>query len=38
MAFKQRAGVLQVLFGVGFSGGDAFKRLVEDGNDTVLFR
>ncbi len=37
MAFKQGAGVLEVLFGVGFGGGDAVKRFVEDGDDAVLF-
>ena len=26
VAFKQGAGVLEILFGVGFGGGDAFKR------------
>src|SRR5262245_8420475 len=28
-ALKQRTGVLEVLFGVGFSGGDGLKRFVE---------
>ena len=37
MAFKQRAGVLEVLFGVGFGGGDAVKRFVEDADDPLLF-
>src|SRR4029077_7022211 len=38
VAFKQSAGVLEVLFGIGFGGGEAFKRFVEDANDAVLFR
>jgi len=29
---------LEVLFGVGFGGGDALKRFVEDADDTSLFR
>ncbi len=33
VAFKEGAGVLEVLFGVGFGGGDAFKRFVEDADD-----
>ena len=37
VAFKQGAGVLEVLFGVGFGGGDAVKRFVEDGDDALLF-
>ena len=37
MAFEQGAGVLQVLFGVGFGGGDAGKRLVENTDDALLF-
>ena len=37
MAFKQGAGVLEVLFGVGFGGGDAVEGFVEDGDDAVLF-
>ena len=30
-------GVLEVLFGVGFGGGDAVKRFVEDADDSPLF-
>src|SRR2546430_8189084 len=30
LAFEEGAGVLEVLFGVGFGGGDARKRFVED--------
>ena len=37
MAFKQGTGVLEVLFGVGFGGGDAVKRFVEDADDPLLF-
>ena len=37
MAFKQGAGVLKVLFGVGLGGGDAVEGFVEDGDDAVLF-
>ena len=37
MAFEQGAGVLEVLFGVGFGGGDAVKRFVEDADDPLLF-
>jgi hypothetical protein len=37
VAFKQGAGVLEVLFGVGFGGGDAVEGFVEDGDDAVLF-
>ena len=37
VAFKQSAGVLAILFGLGFRGGDAVKRFVEDTNDSVLF-
>ena len=38
MALEQGAGVLGVLFGVGFGGGDAVKRFVENADDAVLFR
>src|SRR5579872_363842 len=38
VAFEEGAGVLEVLFGVGFGGGDAFKRFVEDANDPLLLR
>ncbi len=37
VAFKQGAGVLEVLFGVGFGGGDTVKGFVEEGDDAVLF-
>ena len=37
MAFKDGAGVLEVLFGVGFGGGDAVKCFVENANDPLLF-
>ena len=37
MAFEEGAGVLEVLFGVGFGGGDALKRFVEDADDPLLF-
>ena len=37
VAFKQGAGVLEVLFGVGAGGGDAVEGLVEDSDDAVLF-
>ena len=37
VAFKEGAGVLEVLFGVGFGGGDALKRFVEDADDPPLF-
>jgi hypothetical protein len=37
VAFKQGVGVLEVLFGVGFGGGDALKRFVEDVDDPLLF-
>ena len=37
VAFKQGTGVLEVLFGVGFGGGDAVKRFVEDADDALLF-
>ena len=36
VAFKQGAGVLEVLFGVGPGGSDAVKRFVEDGDDALL--
>jgi hypothetical protein len=38
VAFKQGAGVLEVLFGVGFRGGDAVEGFVEDGDDAMLFK
>ena len=37
VTFKQGAGVLEVLFGVGLGGGDAVEGFVEDGDDAVLF-
>ncbi len=37
VAFKQSTGVLEVLFGVGFGGGDAGKRFVQDAHDPPLF-
>ena len=37
VAFEESAGVLEVLFGVGFGGGDALKRFVEDADDSLLF-
>ena len=37
VAFKEGTGVLEVLFGVGFGGGDALKRFVEDADDPLLF-
>ena len=37
VTFKQVAGVVEVLFGVGTGGGDAVKGLVEEGDDAVLF-
>ena len=30
-------GVLEILFGVGFGGGYALKRFVEDADDPLLF-
>jgi hypothetical protein len=36
VAFEEGAGVLEVLFGVGFGGGDALKRFVEDADDPPL--
>ena len=37
MADEQRAGVLEVFFGVGFGGGDVGKGFVEEGDDAALF-
>jgi hypothetical protein len=37
MALKERAGVLEVLFGVGFGGGEARKRFVKLADDSLLF-
>jgi len=36
VAFEEGAGVLEVLFGVGFGGGDALRRFVEDADDPPL--
>jgi len=36
MALKERAGVLDVPLGVGFGGGEARKRFVEQGDDSLL--
>ena len=37
MAFKEGAGVLEVLLGVGLGSGDVVKRFVEDSDDALLF-
>ncbi|MBK6509418.1 MAG: hypothetical protein IPG06_08100 [Haliea sp.] len=37
MAFEEGAGVLEVLFGVGFGGGEALKRFVQQADDPLLF-
>ncbi len=37
MTLKERASVLEVPFGVGFGGGEARKRFVEQGDDSLLF-
>jgi hypothetical protein len=37
VAFEEGTGVLEVLFGVGFGGGDALKRFVENADDPQLF-
>jgi hypothetical protein len=37
MTLKDRTGVLQVPFGIGFGGGEARKRFVEQGDDSLLF-
>ena len=37
MTPKERAGVLEVLFGVSFGGGETRKRFVEQGDDSLLF-
>ena len=36
VALEHRAGILEVLLGVGLGGGDALKRLVEDADDPLL--
>ena len=37
VAFEEGAGVLEVLFGVGFGGGEARKRFVQQADDPLLF-
>ncbi len=37
VAFEEGAGVLEVLFGVGFGGGEALKRFVQQADDPLLF-
>jgi len=37
VTLKDSAGVLKVLFGVGFGSRDGLKRFVEDADDPVLF-
>ncbi|SBO43407.1 protein of unknown function [Cyanobium sp. NIES-981] len=37
MTLKDRAGVPEVPFGVGLGGGEARKRFVEQGGDSLLF-
>lgn len=37
MTLKDRPGVLEVPFGVGFGGGEARKCFVEQGDDSLLF-
>jgi len=37
MTLKDRPGVLEVLFGVGFGSGEVRKRFVEQGDDSLLF-
>ena len=34
--FEEGAGVLEVLFGVGFDGGDALKRFVQNADNPLL--
>ena len=36
VAFEEGAGVLEVLFGVGFGGGETRKRFVQDADDPLL--
>ena len=38
VAFEEGAGVLEVLFGVGFGSGEARKRFVQQPDDPLLFR
>src|SRR5205823_330955 len=37
VAFEESARVVQIFFGVGFGGGEAGKRFVEDAYDALLF-
>lgn len=37
MTLKDRTCVLEVPLGIGFGGGEARKRFVEQGDDSVLF-
>ena len=37
VAFEEGAGVLEVLFGVGFGLGDCVEGFVEDADDALLF-
>jgi len=37
ITFKQSAGVLEVLFGVGFGYGNALKCFVENADNPLLF-
>ena len=37
MTLKDRAGVLEILFGVGFGGGEAHKGFVEQSDNSLLF-
>ena len=37
IAFEEGAGVVEVLFGVSFGGGEALKRFVEQADDPLLF-
>jgi hypothetical protein len=37
VAFEEGAGVLEVLFGVGFGSGNDLERFVEQADDTLLF-
>jgi hypothetical protein len=37
VAFEEATGVSEVLFGVGFGGGDALKRFAKDPDNPLLF-
>ena len=37
MAFEQSASILEILFGVGFGGGEGLEGFVEQGDDALLF-